>query len=167
MRQLLILSCIVVLFYGGRSFFFSAKDSEKASPQAVTQSDPIEEILKEAKGLVGTPYRGGGRTPEGFDCSGFVGHLFRSQNIQLPRSSKGMAKAGKSVAEGEWQAGDLLFFQGSNLNDPAIGHVGIVYEKKGERIYMVHASNRGVVIDDVTNMTYYQKRYLLARRVID
>ncbi|MEO0468387.1 MAG: C40 family peptidase [Bacteroidota bacterium] len=170
MRQILTFSIIIVLFYGGRSFFFSGEQkTEKAVKTAEKKPkvDPLTEILKTAHDLVGSPYRGGGRTPEGFDCSGFVGYVFASQNIQLPRSSKAMAKAGKEVGPGEWEAGDLLFFQGSNQSDPSIGHVGILYEKKGDQIYMVHASNRGVVIDDISRMRYYRDRYLMARRVID
>lgn len=116
-----------------------------------TRSD----ILKKAEKLLGTPYVYGGTQPTGFDCSGYTNYVMNQENISLPRSSDDQYSNAKKVKKENVQPGDLVFFSnGGNVN-----HVGIIYGKDKDGIYMIHAStSKGVIITEITNDSYWSKR---------
>ncbi len=124
---------------------------------------PVETTLDKALGLLGIRYRWGGNKPEtGFDCSGFVSHVFREGlGLDLPRSAKAMSLAGEIVAKDELQPGDLVFF---NTMRRAFSHVGIYL---GDNQF-VHAPRRGgrVRIEDMSGR-YWTKRFNGARRIAE
>lgn len=151
-----------------RNVFFIPSGEKEADTRVVipvkdTRID-LKKVLSVARSMEGKPYKPGGANPEGFDCSGFIGYVFRKGGFQLPRSSEAMAGVGIKVNRHEVLPGDLLFFMGSNLEEPKIGHVALVLEKSGSSISMIHAGNRGVVVDKLEDMNYYLKRYLGATR---
>jgi len=114
-----------------------------------------------AVALIDAPYRYGGRTPAGFDCSGFVGHVFReSVGVELPRRSQDLSLLGTAVQRDELEAGDLVFF---NTLGRRYSHVG-VYLGDGR---FVHAPARGgrVRIERLTDR-YWVARYNGARRLV-
>lgn len=161
MNRLLLSSLIMLGLFGLRSMVLSLSppvvEAELARPTQ-PRSAGTEEVLAYARSLVGSPYRGGGRTPEGFDCSGFVQHVFAEQDYVLPRSSRGMARACEPIGVEEAAPGDLLFFAGRDGDKARIGHVALLLSHQGENIEMIHATDRGVVIDQLAKMPYYQKR---------
>jgi cell wall-associated NlpC family hydrolase len=119
------------------------------------------EIIRTAKGLLGTPYRYGGTTTKGFDCSGFVQYVFRNAaGVKLPRSSPKQFSATAPVRSGEEQPSDLLFWS-IDHNGPS--HVGI-YLGHGR---FVHAPGKGdaVKISD-GNERYWRGRFLGVRRAL-
>jgi cell wall-associated NlpC family hydrolase len=120
-----------------------------------------QELVLNAMGFMGIPYRWGGTTPEtGFDCSGFVQYVFRQAvGLVLPRSSFDQIRQGASVAREELQPGDLVFF---NTMRATASHVGIYI---GDNRF-IHAPSRGktVEIAEFTN-SYWQARYDGARRM--
>lgn len=118
------------------------------------------EVVQRAADYLGTPYRHGGTTPNGLDCSGLTLTVYRSVGIQLPRSSRDQARVGSPVPREELTVGDLVFF-GSGSS--SISHVGI-YAGDGE---FIHASTRArsVRFDRLDNK-YFSKRYVTARRVL-
>jgi cell wall-associated NlpC family hydrolase len=124
-----------------------------------------EDVLFHAIGLVGTPYRWGGNTPDsGFDCSGLVDYVFRtSAGVDLPRTSRAMSRldAPKIQDIGALASGDLLFFRTVRHR---ISHVAI-YVGKGR---FVHAPNTGgkVRLDALSN-PYWRSHFAFARRVLD
>lgn len=122
---------------------------------------PVESTLDKALSLLGIRYRRGGSTPEtGFDCSGFVSHVFHEGlGLNLPHSAKEMSRTGEIIAKDELQPGDLVFF---NTMRRAFSHVGIYL---GDNLF-VHAPRRGgrVRIEDMTGR-YWIKRFNGARRV--
>ncbi len=127
-------------------------------PAGVWAADEKPSLLEAVDDLIGTPYKYGGTTTKGFDCSGFVTYLFKKYDISLPRSSRDMAKAGEKVEKADLQYGDLVFF---NTNGKSISHVG-VYIGDGE---FAHSStSSGVVITSLDDK-YYKKRYVTARRM--
>ncbi len=123
---------------------------------------PTQALLHTAQALEGTPYRAGGDTPAGFDCSGFVRHVFLTNGITLPRTSRDQAKVGFAVRRSAIRAGDLLFFTRQPGRGP-ITHVGIALD--GKR--MIHASSgRAKIVVDPLTLAYYHDRLKLVRRVL-
>jgi cell wall-associated NlpC family hydrolase len=123
-------------------------------------SGRIQTVLKRALALIGTPYRWGGTSTEGFDCSGLVGYVFRSAlGIELPRVSRQMASSGEKVDRDALSAGDLVFF---SRRGRRVDHVGI-YLGNGR---FVHAPRTGkdVMVSSLTD-GYWSRKFMQARRV--
>ncbi len=120
-----------------------------------------QDAIDSALDLLGIRYRRGGSTPEaGFDCSGFVSHVFREGiGLVLPRSSKEMSKTGEVVNREELKPGDLVFF---NTMRSAFSHVGI-YLGDNQFVHAPRAGGR-VRIEDLRD-SYWVKRFNGARRV--
>lgn len=116
-------------------------------------------LIRRAMGYLGAPYRRGGSSARGFDCSGFALHIYRQFGVNLPHSSAAQSQVGKPVARHELQPGDLVFFR---TRGRRISHVGI-YIGNGKFIHA--SSSRGRVRIDSLTEGYYNKRYAGARRV--
>ena len=119
-----------------------------------------QKIVDYAYTFLGTPYVYGGKTPAGFDCSGFTMYVFAEFGYDLHRVSTDQYKDGVYVAFDDLEVGDLVFF---SSNKKAIGHVGI-YIGEG---YFIHATSPGDVvrITDISS-EYYATRYVGARRIV-
>ena len=130
----------------------------------VAPEDPARAnaVLMRALGLVGTPYRYGGNSPQGgFDCSGLVNFVYRdAAEVALPRTSRELAALqGPRLAPERLAAADLVFFG----NGGTVTHVGI-YVGEGR---FVHApSTGGTVRLDHLNGPYWASHYTGARRVL-
>lgn len=139
------------------------KDETELSAQERKDTDYLskrfEKISAVAKELIGTKYKPGGSNPStGFDCSGFVGYVFKEgADIKLPRSSRDMRSVGKGVDIKSLKPGDLIFF---SINT---SHVGIYIGNNK----FVHApsTGRSVAIDNLMSSSF-QGRVTGARRVI-
>ncbi|MBK1896473.1 C40 family peptidase [Chryseobacterium paridis] len=128
-------------------------------------SGSINSVLKDAEKYIGTPYKFGGNTSSGFDCSGFTVKVFEENDQRLPRRSSDQAGAGKEIDITDVKPGDLLFF--ATAGGSRVSHVGIVHDigNDGE-IKFIHAStSKGVMISSL-NEKYWNKAYLHARRVL-
>jgi len=111
--------------------------------------------------LIGIDYNYGGTTTDGFDCSGFTSYVFAKFGVKLPHSSKEQFKLGKEVGkQSALRAGDLVFF---NTDGKGVSHVGVYV---GNNKFAHASTTKGVTISDLSE-SYYAKRYLGARRVLD
>jgi len=120
--------------------------------------DEMQLFVKVATGFIGAPYRFGGSSLKGIDCSSFVQKIYRIFDITLPRNAREQSKVGISVTREKLTEGDLVFFHTKR----SLGHVGI-YIGNNE---FVHASSRGKVIRvDNLDAPYYQKRFQRAVRI--
>lgn len=129
-------------------------------------NDPqVDDIINYAKRFLGVPYRYGGTTPSGFDCSGFINYIFGNFGFDLVRTSYGLAELGTTVKLSEIRPGDLMFFKGSNVNSTSVGHVALVVEVSPEAIKFIHSANSGVRIDNFKTSEYYLKRYIKTKRL--
>lgn len=119
-----------------------------------------ERILLEVIKYLDAPYKYGGNSNDGIDCSGFTQKIFLNTfSIQLPRSAKEQFAVGEKVDREDLEFGDLVFFNTSRRSKP--GHVGIYI---GDNQF-VHSSRKlGVTISSL-NEKYYDKRYVGARRI--
>ena len=127
-----------------------------------------DSLLNYASSFLKTPYRRGATGTKSFDCSGFSSFVFRQFGYELPRVSSDQARNGMEVSKDELKKGDLVFFKGRNAKQKRIGHVGIVYDILPDGSFtFIHAScNKGVTITS-SNLDYYRKRFVTARRVLD
>lgn len=119
----------------------------------------ISTSLREAgRPWLGTPYRWGGDSRRGIDCSAFVRAFMRDNlGVDLPRATAGQQFEGVSVRREDLLPGDLVFFRRRSVR-----HVG-VYLGDGEFIHA--SSSRGVTISNLSE-GYYQEAYWMARRVL-
>lgn len=99
-------------------------------------SGPRQLVLNQALGMLGTPYRYGGSTPAGFDCSGLVYYSHQQAGIDLPRTARDQSRRAQPVSGRRLQPGDLVFFR---LSGRKVDHVGI-YAGNGQ---FVHAPSSG------------------------
>ncbi|SFT43441.1 NlpC/P60 family protein [Chryseobacterium formosense] len=173
----LALSSAIIISCGSSK---SVADSKKRPSKTVVKSDnlrrldsdfdgkvtgSVKSLLKDAERYLGTPYKFGGNSSSGFDCSGFTVKVFQENNFSLPRRSSDQADAGKSIDIKTVKPGDLLFFATSGGS--RVSHVGIVHtiENDGE-VKFIHAStSKGVIISSL-NEKYWNKAYLHAQRVL-
>lgn len=108
--------------------------------------------------MLGKPYRFGGATPRGFDCSGLVHYSYAKAGVSVPRSTQELRSHTHRVADGDLRKGDLLFF---NQDGKRSSHVGI-YVGGG---LFVHAPSSGKrVRRDRLSDPYWQKYFVDARR---
>jgi len=148
----------------------AAKTADTASPAAAAASDAPEagkadasikeRLLRVARRMLAVPYRFGGTTLWGLDCSGFVQKTFAFLNLDLPRSAREQFREGAKVAKADLSPGDLVFFR-TYAKYPS--HVGIYL---GDNRF-VHASSREkkVTVDSL-DTPYYVKRYIGAKRLL-
>ena len=134
---------------------------EKANEELLGKWGSADErklFIKVATGFLGAPYRFGGATVKGIDCSAFVRKMYEFFDITLPRTAREQSFVGVRIDRNELVEGDLVFFRTKR----PIGHVGI-YIGNNE---FVHASYRAKAVRiDSLDQPYFQKRFQRAVRV--
>ena len=120
----------------------------------------LDSLLAQKEDWQGVPYRYGGLSSKGVDCSGFVYLTFLSQlNMKVPRTTSALMEEGEPVARNELEIGDLVFFR----TGPGNRHVGIYL---GGDEFMHASVSNGVMQSSLKN-PYWRERYWMARRLVE
>nr|WP_039813873.1 cell wall-binding repeat-containing protein [Jeotgalibacillus malaysiensis] len=125
-------------------------------PVVQTKPDVASEIVTTAKKYIGTPYKWGGTTPAGFDCSGFLGYVFRENGLSLPRTTIDIWNQGTKVSTKK--VGDIVMF---STYRAGASHAGIYIGNN----QFIHSGNNGVEITSLSN-SYWSKAYIGTVRYI-
>ncbi|HET8860225.1 C40 family peptidase [Marivirga sp.] len=150
----LILLLLIVVFLGGCATSKKAKLRERR----------LDIIIQTARSYTGTPYKWGGVSRSGMDCSGLLYVSFKAGDVNIPRVSKNQAKVGTKVRFGKLQKGDVVFFaMGKRRRE--ITHAGLVTEVRGKNdVRFIHASSSVGVVEANIYTDYYTKKFRKARR---
>ncbi len=138
--------------------YMEGTSEDERTPAGLNKRRLMDFILQ----WLGVPYRFGGTTAEGIDCSGFIRRLFAEvAAVVLPRTAASQYMLGMPVSRQELQFGDLVFFH--TRRHAYVSHVGIYL---GDDLF-AHASSRGGVTISSLRSTYYSKRFIGARRLTE
>jgi peptidoglycan DL-endopeptidase LytE len=144
------------------------EDLANADQDEASGSDPLGRwnsaherslFIRVAKGFMGAPYRLGGSSVRGLDCSAFVKKIYQFFDVSLPRTAREQSRVGKHIAREDLKEGDLIFFNTKR----AFGHVGI-YIGNNEFVHAAAGHQRMVKIDTLEK-PYYDKRFVKAVRI--
>lgn len=131
-------------------------------PKQKKSQDIRDNLVESAQDYLGVPYKWGGTSESGFDCSGLTRAVYRLNGISLPRTSFEQYDDGTSIAKNKLQKGDLVFFitnKGRRIN-----HVGI-YIGNNE---FIHAPSKGKVVSKAKlDSNYWSKAYKGARSYLE
>ena len=137
---------------------------DNISEEPIIGGSRKNELVEFAKQYLGYSYVSGGHSPEtGFDCSGFTRYIFGQFGYSLGATAASQTSVGTEVAREDLQIADLILYYDEGMTK--IGHVGI-YIGDGN---FIHSANpkRGVVIDNLNTNSYYSKRFVTARRIVE
>ncbi len=141
-----------------------------ATTPADEQNFLRDEMVCYAKNYLGIPYRSGGKSAKGFDCSGFTSYVMANFGYNVPSASVRQAEIGETIPFEKAKKGDLIFFGNKGKNGKyRVTHAALVVSEEGEDLAMIHSARRGIVIDDINSSSwkkYYAKRFLHVKRVL-
>ena len=124
-----------------------------------------QDVVTFAKKFQGTKYTYAGKEPRtGFDCSGFTSYVMARYDISLSASSRQQENQGRKLNLDQVQSGDLIFYR--RPGNDRVFHVSLVVDNTREGIEVIHATSRGVVIDNISTSSYWKPKISTARDVI-
>ncbi len=145
-----------------------AEMDEATNNESNKSNGLVDKMADYAAKFLGTRYRRGAAGPKAFDCSGFVGYVFKQFGFTLNRSSKAQYTQGEKIDNTDIQPGDLLFFSSRSSGKGRVGHVAMVVDVKEDgTMTFIHASTKkGVTYQKFPDNGYYSRNFIGARRII-
>lgn len=125
----------------------------------------IESVIKTGRSYVGTPYKWGGLSRSGIDCSGLIYNSYKTIGVSLPRTAKAQSKTGNKRGWNGIREGDLVYFKFKKKGSKWY-HSGMITYVGKDKILFVHASSSRGVIESNLLSDYYKKNVKNFRRVI-
>lgn len=151
------------LFINILLLFITLAAGTSCSSTKKIRTQNVEHVIETAKSYRGTPYRYGGTTRAGLDCSALIYHSFASVGMTIPRTSDAQSKIGKNVSVRNLQEGDVVFFATGNRRN-RVTHAGIVTSTRRGNTLFIHSSTSLGVTEDNVFSPYWSKRIVRARR---
>ena len=149
---------------------FEVKDSIAKSKldTIIDNSDFNEEVseaaVKFAKKYIGVPYRHGGKSPRGFDCSGFTMYVMGHFGHKLSPVATYQAYDGRKIARENIKAGDILLFKSYNIRAKRIGHAALAVSNIDGVVTFIHAAPSGIRLETLKSK-FFDIRFVCARRI--
>lgn len=141
-------------------------DRSSTSRKAPEDSSLRSSITRYAKKYKGVKYKYAGKDPKGFDCSGFTSYVLNKFDVRVSPSSRAQAQTGRKIPFSKARAGDLVFF--SKNGRGSVSHVALVVSNQREGLVVIHSTtSRGVMVQNITQSSYWKPKMLFARNVID
>lgn len=128
----------------------------KSAPQAI-------ELISLARTYTGVPYKSGGTTEAGMDCSGLLYKVCQTAGLSIPRISYQQAEIGEEIDLDDVQKGDFVFFSTAKSSN-RISHVGMITEVNPQSIIFIHSSTSKGVREDNLFSDYWKKAFAKATR---
>ncbi|MEP1035489.1 C40 family peptidase [Ekhidna sp.] len=125
----------------------------------------IESVINTGRSYIGTPYRWGGNSKAGIDCSGLIHNAYKTIGVNLPRTAKEQSKTGKKRGWEGIRAGDLVYFKFKKKGSKWY-HSGMITYVSGDKILFIHASSSRGVVESNLLADYYKNNVRNFRRVI-
>ncbi len=150
---LVLLACLMVV---GCSALRPVERNARVHKPSKSSDDLRSSLVHEAERYLGTPYRYGGTTSRGFDCSGLVYNVYGNRGIPMPRSTSELSAWGSRKSLAKAEAGDLAFFKVKGKTN----HVAIVTRAGPRELWVIHSTtSRGVIEENVLESGYWSKRF--------
>lgn len=145
-----------------------SENGNSMSPLDVTNPAYVaDSLVKYAKTLIGTPYVYASTDPSvGFDCSGFITHVFNHFKLTVPRSSVDFTNYGTELPKDVCRPGDLILFTGTDSTIKVVGHMGIIVANDNGKLTFIHSTSghaHGVTITLLND--YYMGRFVKTIKV--
>ena len=136
-----------------------------AEAQRKKKRKKIEAAISTARSYIGTPYKWGGNTKSGIDCSGLIHNSYKTIGVQLPRTAKAQSKIGNKRGWNGIRQGDIVFFKFKQKGQKW-WHTGMITYVGKDKINFIHASSSRGVVESNLMSDYYRKNVKNFRRVI-
>lgn len=143
----------------------NARSQEKVENTTKEEVTVADKIVWTAVSYKGIPYRFGGTTERGMDCSGLIYTSFQQRDVPIARTSREMYAQGTSIPLRKVQRGDLLFFKTARKRGK-VNHVGLVTSVSNGDIRFIHStSSQGVIVTSL-HEDYWKRAFIEAKRVL-
>ena len=131
---------------------------------AIEENLVRQQVISYAKQYLGINYKYAGRSPKGFDCSGFTHFVMNHFNVAVSPCSRNQVGQGRKIELAKVRPGDLIFFR--RPKSKYIFHVAMVVSNNQKGVHIIHSTSRGVVIDNLNESKYWKPKAYTARDVV-